>query len=131
MAAVAVAMLTGCGSAEPKDVAKDFSSAFLDGDGGKVCSLSTKHLQRQIISQAEQDDPGSVPIGSGLSCQAAAASLKGSFVDTLPSSPVTKSVTVDGDNAHVALEGTDSTITIALTKQDDDWKVDGFGRSGG
>jgi hypothetical protein len=130
-AAVALLVLSSCGgTAEPSDVAKDFFSALTKGDAAKACSLSTKHLQEKLVYAGEQALPtDKQPIGGHLPCEKALAGLLGPGDAALvPRAPVTKDTTIDGENAHVTLEGTNRTVRVALTKVDGDWKVDDPGR---
>ena len=106
---------TGCGGggSEPDDVVAEYFDAGKDKDYAKLCELLSEDAAAALVEQDDAD-----------SCEAAQESeLDGVDASIIDSFEV-GDATIDGDTAEVAITALGQEDTMAMVKEDGEWKVD-------
>ena len=119
---------SGCGggSDQPdpdaaRSAVSDFAKAFGAGDGGKACDLLTSTAQAAIVKRVKV-------LAAATDCPTAIERLHdaaGSQVTGAFSTAKVTDVQVKGDTATARLVSGGHSTSVALTKQDGDWRLTG------
>jgi hypothetical protein len=125
--ALALVFVAGCGGSDESDaadVAKDYLTATIEGDGGVACELLSEDARAFVEASA----PAEIA-GEGASCEevigAIGASISEEEVEVgkeLLADIDDEDVTIDGDTAEVSVTAA-TNVPITLERDGDDWLI--------
>jgi hypothetical protein len=126
-AIIAALAMAGCGGGgeekgpSPRAVVESFAKAFGAGDGERACDLLTKAAQKAFIARVQ-------PLTGADDCPAAIEKLvdaAGGSVSKAYASAKVDQVKISGSKATATLTAEGGATTVALAKEDGDWRLTG------